>query len=146
MSAAAKLLERLDRVKQTGSSRWIARCPAHPDRSPSLSIREIDAGVLLHDFGGCDVNDVLGAIGLELKDLFDKPIDNYVEPSHYSAIPARDLLVLLDHEITVAVIILDEVIRLRTIRESQLQRLMEASARIGQARDIAAPAKVSHAA
>ena len=110
-----------------------------------MSIREIDDRVLLDDFAGCDVSDVLGAIGLDLKDLFDKPIDNYVEPSQ-SAIPARDLLVLLDHEITVAVIILDEPIRLRSIRESQLQRLMKASARIGQARDIAAPEKVSHAA
>ncbi len=143
--SALRLLDRLDCVKRTGPGRWIARCPAHPDRSPSLSIREMDDRVLLHDFGGCDISDVLGAIGLELKDLFDKPIDDYVEPSH-SAIPARDLLVLLDHEITVAVIILDEVIRLRSIRESQVQRLTEASARIGQARDIAFPAKVSHAA
>lgn len=36
------LLERLDRVRQAGDGKWLARCPAHKDHSPSLSIR--DAG------------------------------------------------------------------------------------------------------
>ena len=39
MSAAARLLDRLTGVKQTAPGRWIAKCPAHEDRSPSLSIR-----------------------------------------------------------------------------------------------------------
>jgi len=56
MSAAAKLLEHLQCVKQTASDRWLACCPSHPDRSPSLSIRKLDDGrVLVHDFGGCAV-------------------------------------------------------------------------------------------
>lgn len=145
MNAAARVLDRLQRVKQTAPNRWIAACPVHEDRSPSLSIREIDDRVLLHDFGGCDTGDVLAAIGLELKDLFDKPIASHVAPSQ-SPIPARDLLVVLDHELAVAVIILVEVIRRRGIKESELARLMAASQRISQARNMAAPAKVSHAA
>jgi hypothetical protein len=146
MSAAARILDRLDRVKPTGQGRWIVKCPAHADRSPSLSIRELEDGrVLLHCFAGCDPGDVLAAIGLELKDLFERPLEYHVAPSH-SSIPARDMLVLLDHEITVAVLILDDVITRRTIKESQLQRLTQASERIGRARDIVAPAKVSHAA
>lgn len=143
--SAATVLDRLDRVKQTGPGRWIARCPAHEDRSPSLSIRETDDGrVLLHCFAGCDPGDAMAAIGLEMKDLFAQPLGHHVAPSH-SSTPARDMLVLLDHEITVAVLILDDVITRRTINERQLQRLMQASARIGQARDIAAPSKLSHA-
>ena len=68
MSAAAKLLDRLERVKQTGPRRWIAACPSHRDRSPSLSIRELDSGlVLLHDFGGCGTGVCLGcAVPLRL--------------------------------------------------------------------------------
>ena len=47
------LLDRLEAVRETGSSRWIARCPAHDDSSPSLAVRELDDGrILLHDFGG----------------------------------------------------------------------------------------------
>jgi hypothetical protein len=41
------LLDHLERVKQTGPGRWIARCPAHEDRSPSLSVRELEDGRLL---------------------------------------------------------------------------------------------------
>jgi hypothetical protein len=96
--------------------------------------------VLLHDFGGCEVGDVLAAIGLGLKDLFDKPMALSFNPVRL-AVPATELLELLDHEITVAVLILDGVIRLRAINERDLERLMQASARIAEARDIAAPAK-----
>jgi DNA primase len=43
MSAEA-LLAHLDKVRRTGAGRWIARCPAHDDKSPSLAIRELDDG------------------------------------------------------------------------------------------------------
>ena len=34
---------------------WMARCPAHHDREPSLSIREADDGkILVHCHAGCD--------------------------------------------------------------------------------------------
>ncbi|MEQ1600386.1 MAG: hypothetical protein ABL885_01305, partial [Methylophilaceae bacterium] len=33
------LLSKLDKVKQNGAGKWIARCPAHDDRSPSLAIK-----------------------------------------------------------------------------------------------------------
>lgn len=69
--SAATLLSRLDRVKPTGPGRWIARCPAHDDRGPSLSVRELDDGrVLLHDFAGCSVAEILAAVGLGMSDLF----------------------------------------------------------------------------
>lgn len=70
MSAAA-LLSLLDKVKPTGKSRWQARCPAHADKGPSLSIREMDDGrVLVHCFAGCSVHEVVHAVGIELSDLF----------------------------------------------------------------------------
>jgi hypothetical protein len=65
------LLSRLENVKRTGTGRWIARCPAHEDRRASLSIRELNTGIiLLHDFASCSVNEVLAAIGLEMSALF----------------------------------------------------------------------------
>jgi hypothetical protein len=69
--SAASLLERLQEVRSVGTGRWVARCPAHEDRSPSLSVRELDDGrVLLHDFAGCEVEAVLGAVGLNMAALF----------------------------------------------------------------------------
>ena len=142
MSAAAKLLDRLGRVKPTGPGRWLACCPAHEDRSPSLSIRELDDGrILLHDFGGCEVDDVLAALGLSLSDLFEKPLAHQAAASQ-SKPPARDILEALDHEITVAVLILDDVVRRRRVGENDVTRLAQAAARIGAARDMANPAKV----
>lgn len=48
-------------------SQWMARCPAHDDRNPSLSISEKDGNVLVHCHAGCPqraVTNVLKARGL----------------------------------------------------------------------------------
>ena len=64
------LLSRLEKAKPQGRG-YLARCPAHDDKSPSLSIDEKDDGsLLIHCFAGCPAADVLAAVGLELKDLF----------------------------------------------------------------------------
>lgn len=64
------LLPLLDGATQTARG-WIARCPAHPDRSPSLSIREgSDGRTLLHCFAGCELQAIVAALGLRLADLF----------------------------------------------------------------------------
>ena len=36
-----------------------ARCPAHTDRTPSLSIRQGDRGILVTCFAGCSPQDIL---------------------------------------------------------------------------------------
>ena len=65
-----RLLDRLERVKRNGSG-FIARCPAHPDREPSLSVSEGDDGrVLVKCHAGCSTEAIVQAAGLELRDLF----------------------------------------------------------------------------
>jgi hypothetical protein len=57
------VLSRLDAVRRSGPG-WVARCPAHEDREPSLSIgigRE--GNVLLHCFAGCAFVDIIAALG-----------------------------------------------------------------------------------
>ena len=68
------LLEKLDGVKQVAHGRWRARCPAHDGKNPSaLSIGETSDGVtLIKCFAGCNVSDVVQAVGLELHDLFPR--------------------------------------------------------------------------
>ncbi len=69
--SADSLISKLDKVKPRGKSRWQACCPAHDDKGPSLSVREMDDGrVLVHCFAGCSVHEIMQAIGLELSDLF----------------------------------------------------------------------------
>jgi hypothetical protein len=58
----------------SGTGKWQARCPAHTDRLPSLSIREgQDGRVLLHCFAGCTHTAILGKLGLARSDLFAGP-------------------------------------------------------------------------
>lgn len=48
-----------------------AQCPAHEDRNPSLSVRQIEGSVLVHCHAGCEVDQVLDSLGLGRKDLYD---------------------------------------------------------------------------
>lgn len=63
-------LSRYERVRQVAPDRWVARCPGHEDRSPSLSIRLTSDRVLVHCHAGCRTEVVLGAIGATFEDLF----------------------------------------------------------------------------
>jgi putative DNA primase/helicase len=50
---------------------WSARCPAHDDRNPSLSISEGSEGkALVHCHAGCGFDDIVEAIGLGRSDLY----------------------------------------------------------------------------
>jgi hypothetical protein len=66
------VLERLKCARRSGDG-WIARCPAHEDRNPSLSICERDRKILLYCHAGCTVNAVCDAIGIRVSQLFLAP-------------------------------------------------------------------------
>lgn len=71
-----ELLSRLDAVRSRGTGKWSARCPSHGDKSPSLSITEGDKGLLLKCWAGCELTDITGKLGLEIKDLFYDGLPN----------------------------------------------------------------------
>ncbi len=69
MTPIENVLSRLKGARQAGSG-WSARCPAHDDKSPSLSVQEGDDGrVLLCCHAGCTTADVAAAIGMKVADL-----------------------------------------------------------------------------
>jgi hypothetical protein len=105
--AAETLITKLSGVKATGKGRWMACCPAHEDGSPSLSIREMDDGrVLIYDFGGCSALEVLGAVGLEMTDLFADRITHHAAPIK-GGFTHEELLLSLEHESFVALLIIE---------------------------------------
>ncbi len=67
INAIATLLEG---VRKTGNGRLSARCPAHKDKSPSLSVREGHRGILIHCFAGCSLKNICEAIGIQVRELF----------------------------------------------------------------------------
>jgi hypothetical protein len=65
---------------------YIDICPAHQDRSPSLSISEGEDGkILLHCFAGCSFNEIISAAGLANQNV---NISKKFGESSYNAISA----------------------------------------------------------
>jgi hypothetical protein len=73
-SALAGVLELLARhgcAPRRAGAHWAARCPAHADRNPSLSVAEgADGRVLLRCWAGCETSEILRALGLSWSDVF----------------------------------------------------------------------------
>jgi hypothetical protein len=68
-----EVLSRFDRVGKCGKG-WSVKCPAHDDRNASLSIGEGDDGrILLKCHTGCSGEEVVAALGIDMKDLFAEP-------------------------------------------------------------------------
>lgn len=128
-----RLLGRLDKVKATGPDRWTACCPAHADKSPSLSIRLADDGKLLVKcWTGCDTGDVLAAVGLSLSDLFpDRPDDHYSKPLPPGQrwVP-RDVLGCVAREALVAFLAADQLARGIPLEDDDVKRLAAAAGRL----------------
>lgn len=60
-------------VRDTGASKASAQCPAHEDQTPSLSVTGIEGQTLIYCHAGCQPVDVLAALGLSMRDLYDEP-------------------------------------------------------------------------
>jgi len=71
MTPFERLAQRTRGWRSYGRDRAIFCCDGHEDKRPSVSVRELpDGRVLLHCFAGCNVESVLGSIGLTLESLF----------------------------------------------------------------------------
>lgn len=128
------LLSRLSRVQPRGNGQWMCRCPSHEDRTASLSVGEIDGRILLHCFAGCEADEVLGAVGLEFKDLYPERITDHAQPQRKARIPASDLLRILELELTVVAVVSSDIETRGYALPEDWQRFKEAAATIIQAR------------
>ena len=64
-----EFISKLEGVQESGGG-WVARCPAHGDDNPSLSIaRGEDGRVLVHCHAGCSAEQVVESMGLKMADL-----------------------------------------------------------------------------
>lgn len=134
VTAANNLLDRLDGLKQTAPGRWIAKCPAHEDANPSLSVRELDDGrLLIHCFAGCSAPDVLAAVGLTLADLFPDGGKVYAPGGrHRPRVPAGDLLLMAAREAWVVSLIAADMLAKRAVDTAAWPRLAKATQRLGR--------------
>ena len=135
--SADMLISRLEGVRKTGPGRWVARCPAHADRSPSLSIRELDDGrVLLHCFADCGVADVLSAVGLDFSALYPvRRLGHHVKPER-RPFPAADVLACIGLESAIALDAAGQLRAGKALSAEDHARLVTAVGRIVGALDL----------
>lgn len=136
------VLSRLEpfKLRQAGRDRWRACCPAHGGSNPSaLSVGVgADDQVLLRCWHGCEVDQVAGALGLDLSDLFPpKPAQFHTsgKPARRRLLSAGQALDLLEGEMTLAVVCSADMAAGRALDESTRARLLQAAARVSMLKD-----------
>ena len=125
------LLSHLENVKRTGDGRWLARCPAHADKRASLTVRELSDGrVLAHCFAGCSINEVVGAVGLEMSALFPEKITTDGSAPERRPFPAADILRAVSAETMIVSIAALDLAKGKTLAAADLERLKLAATRL----------------
>lgn len=66
---AQAIAERVELARRNGAG-WTGRCPAHPDSSPSLSIKDGKKATLVSCHAGCTPQDIVNALGVSMAELF----------------------------------------------------------------------------
>jgi hypothetical protein len=132
-----EFVSRLERVKRTGRGSWLARCPAHEDKSPSLTVAEKEDGrILVHCFAGCGIDAITAAVHVDLSDLFPpKPIEH--APREKRPFPVADVLEALADEAEVLGIVLSDVDWGVPLKQDDIDRARLAVERIRAARSLA---------
>lgn len=126
-----KLLPRLDQVKRTAPAKWIAACPAHADKRPSLNIREIEDGtLLLKCWSGCGGADVVEAVGLRLGDLFPRKLENRRPLRPGERWIPREALAGVAHEAMVVCVAGEHLMQGNPLTRRDLDRVATAAGRL----------------
>lgn len=123
------LLPKLNGVKPRSTGSWIARCPAHEDKSPSLAIRECSDGtILLKCFAGCGAADIVAAVGLELSDLFPAREIDYAKPHKPIRRPplsAKDVIAAIRRDLVCFVLACEQVAHGEPLSDEDRETLLE---------------------
>jgi len=128
--SAELILDRLEGVKCTGESRWLANCPAHNDRHPSLSIKETSEGVvLLKCWSGCTAHEIASAAGISLSELF--PSSSVMHrKGERRPFPTADVFRALADEMLFIAMSSCDLIKGKALTETDHQRLLLAVGRV----------------
>jgi hypothetical protein len=133
MSSPIELIQsRVDKFRWRQPGQASACCPAHDDKGPSLSVRETpDGAILLHCFAGCTVAEIVGAMGLELHDLFPPRQRPGKAPRKIARVlTPSQALELVENECNLIAIAGGILAEGRPLSASDRQRVMQAAGRV----------------
>lgn len=95
---ASVLLDKLDKVRSHGKDRWMACCPAHDDRTPSLLVTQANERVLIHCFAGCGATEILNSVGLTYSALYPDQDEYTYRPEYKKPNLEDDLFIRIYKE------------------------------------------------
>ena len=131
------ILSRLEKVSgNEGGVRFKALCPAHPDRSPSLSVSEGDDGrVLLHCFSGCRAEAIMSSLNLTMAELFCVDTGSK-RPPLVLGVSRRELRTAIEFEKTILFIAKADETKGRCISTNDSERAQLALQRIAKSKGL----------
>lgn len=133
------LLSRLHKVRKSSNNSWMACCPSHDDKTPSLSIKDSGNGkLLLNCLAGCGKEDILGTLGMEWADIMppNQPKEHFVKPTK-QRVYATDALRAIRFESQIVCLAAYELRNGVVPTEADKQRLELAMERINTALEMA---------
>lgn len=85
MSNINQILGMLNKVRRVSPNEWMACCPAHDDRTPSLSITDDNGKIILYCHG-CKSNGsvICGALGISESELFPDINGQHIPYDHHA--------------------------------------------------------------
>ena len=120
---------------RSGKDEYQCLCPAHNDRTASLSIKNLSDGrILIHCFAGCAANDILEAVGLTFDDIVPKRLGDF-KPVSKPFNPYAVLKAISNETLLVALAGL-ELSNGKTLPQEDKDRLMIAVNRLREAYQI----------
>jgi len=129
-----EVLSRLKGYKSTGPDRWQCKCPAHQDKSPSMTLRLVDDGrILIHCFAGCGTDAILDALGLTFGDLFPEPLTRTPVRKIYQPFSAMDALRALSEESAIVAFAASDLVEGKPLSAGDADRVAVAAGRIASA-------------
>jgi hypothetical protein len=128
-------LSYFEKSYRSGKDEYQCLCPAHQDKTASLSIKNLpDERILIHCFAGCAANDILEAVGLTFDDIVPKRLGDF-KPVSKPFNPYAVLKAISNETLLVALAGL-EVANGKTLPQEDKDRLMIAVNRLREAYQI----------
>jgi hypothetical protein len=131
------LLSRLQKVKRSGPDSYMACCPAHDDKTPSLAIKDTGEGkILINCLASCATEDVLGALGMDWEDVMPPKLATPSKPQAQKVYPS-DALRAMQSEARVVMMAAFDMAKGKQLNDEDVARLKLAMQRINTAMELA---------
>lgn len=125
------VLVKLNGVKRKLPGRYVALCPVHNEKTPSLAITDAgDGKVLLHCFGcGAGAIEIINALGIDASEIFPQRDRFDCSPSEQlkPAFTSQQLLTAIYYEAIVVMTIVSDILN---GKQADFERLATAYKRI----------------